>query len=508
MNLFFRNLIISFHLVVVVLFLHVGIAQAVVIYGIHLSSCQRELGIILHVEPLELTFLTLGGNIKKIKQYEVINVSYYNSSYLPLAETTQVNEIPSYVIKTRRGNEIVKLLQGWPVEFTNDKISFISSDGSDILIDRDNIWDINEELEDSKIERSAIANTSFQFYPPYQYRECNFNETFPFKNGAKTIYLYPQQTLSEPITIKKEFDRLYAGYDTIHKYVREKKFYGIPQNYTNLATLGLWLNSGSRYGSSSSRTGNLLPFIVNEKSEGPYSYQHQMVTGIAPIPKSTHEEPQTQISYEFKASYFHLMTMVDPNIVLVGSNYKWKGTDLKNNDIKYNDKFIFEFGFDYNAFAVGFRRYTLGYGVLYDDTFSGEDVYLSGTSITFINHLYRADLTFGSSDSNLNLKEVYRHNIRSMIETSFDIKFLRFNLDITTSNKWLYSYSFISKTSNFGNFIKADSVSNVLYLNYKYGPRYLIGAFAAIETLSVSSVTSAKKSVIYPKLGASFSLKF
>ena len=51
-----------------VLFIMLGslnAAQAVVIYGIHLSSCERELGVILHVEPLELTFLTLNGKTKK-----------------------------------------------------------------------------------------------------------------------------------------------------------------------------------------------------------------------------------------------------------------------------------------------------------------------------------------------------------------------------------------------------------------------------------------------------------
>lgn len=483
-------------------------AHAVVIYGIHLSSCERELGIILHVEPLELTFLTLDGKIKKIKRYEVINVSYYNSSYLPLAVTTQVYDIPSYVIKTRRGNEIVKLLQGWPVEFTNDKISFISSDGSDILINRDNIWDITEEFIDSKIERPIVVNTGFQFYPPYQYRECNFKETYPDNNASKIIQLYPQQTLSEPITIKKEFDRLFTGYDTIHKYVREKKFYGVPQIYTNLATLGLWLNSGSRYGSSNSRTGNLLPFIVNEKSEGPYSYQHQMITGIAPILKSTHEEPQSQFTYQFKASYFHLMTMLDPNMILVGTNYKWKNTDLKNNDIKYNDSIIFEFGFDYNAFAIGFRNHTLGYGILYNETFSESKISLSSTSFTFIDHLYRIELTFGSTLPNFESKDIFINNEKTSVKTSFDIQFSRLNLELTISEKWLYSYSLISKNSQFGNFIKSNSLSNVLYLNYKYGPRYLIGFFGAVENLSISTETVAKKNSIYPKLGASFSLKF
>ncbi len=191
-----------------------------------------------------------------------------------------------------------------------------------------------------------------------------------------------------------------------------------------------------------------------------------------------------------------------------GTNYKWKNTDLKNNDIKFNDTFIFEFGFDYGSFAVGLRNHALGYGVLYNDTFSESKVSLSSTSFSYINHLYRADLTFGSTAPNLESKEIYNNNLKSNIETSFDLNFARFNLDLTLFDRWLYSYSFISKNSNFGKFIKTNSISNVLYVNYKYGPRYLIGFFGAIEAVSVSTDSTTKKDFIYPKVGASFSLKF
>lgn len=512
MSSFFKSLIKSafFFVIFVILVLFIGIqnARAVVIYGIHLSSCERELGVILHVEPLEITFLTLNGNVKKIKRYEIINVSYYNSSFLPLASTARVDDIPSYIIKTRRGNEIVKLLQGWPVEFTNDKISFISSDGSDILINRDNIWDIAEVAIDSKIEKAKILTNTFQFYPPYQFKECDFNETYPNGKGSKLITLYPQQTLSEPITIKKEFDRLYQGYDTIHQYVREKQFYGVPQVYGNLATLGLWLNRGSRYGSSSSRTSNLLPFIVNEKSAGPYSYQHQMITGVAPIPKSTHEEPQSQFTYQFKASYFHLMAMIDPNIILVGNNYSWKQVDFDTNDIKFNDTFGFEFGFDYDAFAIGFRSQTLSYGALYDDYFTYGTSSLGSTNLSYHNHLFKIDFTSGASADAEERKDVIKNNIKSVVTTSFNFKFNRINLDLTLFDKWLYSYSLIQKQSQFGTFINANSTTHAVYLNYKYGPRYLLGGFIAAETQNVNTLNTDSKTHFYPKLGASASLKF
>jgi hypothetical protein len=512
LNLFFKNLIKStlFFLIFVFFILVMGIpnARAVVIYGLHLSSCERELGVILHVEPLEISFLTLDGILKKIKRYEIINVSYYNSTFLPLASTAQVEDIPSYIVKTRRGNEITKLLQGWPVEFTNDKISFISSDGSDILINRDNIWDIAEVDFDSKIEKSKTPNNTFQFYPPYQFKECNFSETYPNGKSARVIVLYPQQTLSEPITIKKEFDRLYQGYDTIHQYVREKQFYGVPQVYSNVATLGLWLNRGGRYGTSSSRTSNLLPFIVNEKSAGPYSYQHQMVTGVAPMSKSTHEEPQSQFTYQFKASYFHLMTMIDPNIILVGANYSWKPVDFAKNDIKINDTFGFEFGFDYDAFAIGLRSQTLNYGALYDDYFTKNITGLSSTSLSYHNHLFRLEFANGASPTEEEQFDVLKNSVKSRITTYFDLRFSRLNLDLTIFDKWQYSYSLIQKNSKLGSYISSDSSTHAVYLNYKYGPRYLLGGFLAIESQKIKTQNTTSDSRLFPKFGASFSLKF
>lgn len=485
-----------------------SVSEAVVIYGIHLSSCERALGVILHVEPLEITFLTLDGKVKKIKRYEIINVSYYESSFLPLAVNTEVTILPSYVIKTRRNNDIVELLRGWPVDFTNDKISFISSDGSDILINRDNIWDIAEVDGNGKIEKSKSNNSNFQFYPPYQFRDCEFDETYPINSTAKPITLYPQQTLSEPITIKKEFDRLYQGYDSIHQYLREKQFYGVPQVYSNLATLGVWLNTGSRYGSSSSRTSNLLPYIVNEKSAGPYSYQHQMVTGVAPIPKSTHEEPQSQFTYQFKASYFHLLTMIDPNLILVGYNYQWKANDFTANDIKSNDVFSFEFGFDYDSFAIGTGSRTIDWGLLFDNNFSSGTTALSVTSFVYHNHLLRLEYLTGSNGPNLDSKDLYKNNIKTSVLKSFDLKFDRLNLDLTIFEKWLISYSLISKELNLGDLIKTTSQSHAAYFNYKYSSRYLIGAFTALEAQSVTTLNSSTSNKLYPKLGATISLKF
>jgi hypothetical protein len=93
--------------------------------------------------------------------------------------------------------------------------------------------------------------------------------------------------------------------------------------------------------------------LENSFSTGPFSYQHQHLTGSAPLIRSTIEEPQTQISYRLKVDYAHMALMLDPNFFLLPEEkYNWTKDSLHHNDARLNEKYFLELGVAYGYFSI------------------------------------------------------------------------------------------------------------------------------------------------------------
>jgi hypothetical protein len=152
--------------------------------------------------------------------------------------------------------------------------------------------------------------------------------------------------------MKRELDRLQEGFAQVAHYESDQKFYPVPQLYRNRTSLGIWFPMGSRHGTSP-RRGRFAPLVIDELSMGPFRFQHLFLTGVTPNPALLHEEPQTQIYYRFKAAYFHASIMFDPELILVGEKYKWRGLDLDPSaDIRMSEMFALDLGFDLGPFSL------------------------------------------------------------------------------------------------------------------------------------------------------------
>ena len=77
----------SFFLLVFGLVLPLGLS-AVNISSVYFSSCNRENGVIIHVDENRVQMLGLDGAILDIPRYEIIYMSYY-----PLGEALKVPEM-------------------------------------------------------------------------------------------------------------------------------------------------------------------------------------------------------------------------------------------------------------------------------------------------------------------------------------------------------------------------------------------------------------------------------
>ncbi|MEC8224298.1 MAG: hypothetical protein VX020_10545, partial [SAR324 cluster bacterium] len=134
----------SFFLLIFGLVLPLGLS-AVNISSVYFSSCNRENGVIIHVDENRVQMLGLDGAILDIPRYEIIYMSYY-----PLGEALKVPEMKEptesklYTIKTLHNGDVVDLVSGWLIDHSDDRFSFLSLTGVEQVVDAEDIWDLEE----------------------------------------------------------------------------------------------------------------------------------------------------------------------------------------------------------------------------------------------------------------------------------------------------------------------------------------------------------------------------
>lgn len=326
------------------------------------------------------------------------------------------------------------------------------------------------------------------------------------KKGSQTLSVFPQQILSDPITIKREFDFLKAGYDKIKRYDREQDFYAVPMLYGNKTSLGIWHNFQSRYGGASKRGNNLTPVLTDEYSSDVFDYQQIFITGSAPIPKGVHEEGQTQAYYSFKASYFHLSAMMDPNLILVGQNYEWQASDFDSTDDRVNDSGFLEMGFDFGYWSIQLHMvHSVNLGVYHLGNFHADNLPLGGLGLKFQNHWLMIE-AMGASG-----KESDKENTPE--ETFMKMNWARLNVFLNHKKRWTWQYSLIHRKFDFeGPFqYSSTSLSNAIYAAYQWNYRFDLKGYVAVEShakdFGINSLDESE-SEVFPKLGTSISISF
>ena len=412
-------------------------AQALNLTALYQGACKRSLGVILEVGDERLTLLDLEGHFQEIRRFEVVYAAYYPVGQLPLEKTERPLTNP-LKISTIHQNELQTLAEGWAIDFSEAEISFLTLEGREIIIQRDSIWDIEELTLDQELKFQAQKTEPLDFVHPYPFAHCNGHAT-----GKK---IYPQQLLADPFMIKREFDRLETEDKVIHGYQENKVFYPVPQVYSNHNSLGLWMVSGSRYGSSRNRVNSFIPSFVSELSEGPYGFQRILVTGTAPMPYSLHEEPQSQFYYRLKADYVHFSIMYDFDRLLLGEErFKWSKLDLGPVDFRLNELQHISAGYDYGHWSAEYAWTPIQYGVNVENRFFKNRVDLNQLALRFQNRSFMTEFHYGfavdgkvdnivfseaDSPEMIAQKERLKKEIASAADYLTDIRHYRINLDL------------------------------------------------------------------------------
>ena len=501
------------------------------------SACEREIGIILKADDSKIFLLGLDGKIKQIRRFDIIYMAYYPVGQLNIQKIEASEHINTTTIKTLYKNRVTFLLEGWMINFSDNKMSFLTTEGTETVIDKNVIWDISFKKHDQKIPfKNREDEIPMRFVHPYPFAGCENEE----KEGLRQIF--PQHLLEDPLLIKVELDRLHQGYEALEVNVREKVFYPEPQVFTNISTLSIWGNMNLRYGSSTTRNSSFVPAIRSELSEGLYKYQRVIVTGTALMPYSVHEEPQTQFYYAMKSGYFHFSLMYDLNRFLVGdSRYKWQANDIQESDYRQNEISHLGAGFDYGNFAVDYTTASINYGVRHnEDHFHSDSMNLNRGSIYYRHRLLDVELYFGTDgksdekerkeivtpDDASPEEEAYFEYLRQQQalepEVKKDFLFYRFNLNLKDFETIHPKYSLIFHRFNFkigenrsgaGAFkYSGKSLTNALYLSSEIEEYdLLINGFISIEMIEnesgITEYTEQRKANI-AKAGISLGLVF
>lgn len=496
---FFSRLIL-----VALLLLTARPAFALNVLGVYRAACDRVMGVVVRVERRDVHLLTLSGELVTIPRHEIVSLTYYPVPSLPLSDITLGADFPVYRVKALQGKQIVNLVEGWPIDYSEEKISFLQRDGKDLVINRDSIWSL--EIVPSALQQ-AMATRAADGLDYAHPQASGFCEGAQTAEGRRQVF--PQQFLNDEVVIKRELDRLQEGYEKVEKYSHDQLFYAVPEIYRNETSLGLWLSLGSRHGANDRRN-NLTPLLTDELSFGPFGYQHVIMTGSAPNRLLIHEEPQTQIFYAFKAAYFHASVFFDPNLVLVGSKYTWRYSDFSNNDAndRWVESFLIELGFDIGNFSlqiVPLSVGSIGMGGKVGYRKTDQDLWRIGPR--FVHQLFQADITAGTASGGGDRLTYARANLDVPLSSQITVGWSGIYRSVSAQQVWDWQtttiYDSVPRTYS------SDTVVNAFRVRALLGHRAVIEANFSIERASGTLEGAARSQTsLYPKGGICGSFRF
>ena len=137
LNLFYRLLLI----------LAVCVLLSESVLGVQLSAvytgaCDREIGVILSVDDAKIHLLNLQGDTKTIRRFEIIYIAQYPLGKFSIPRIGPSENLEIIEIKTLYGNKVVNLLEGWMTNYSDESISFFTTEGIETVVDKNHIWDI------------------------------------------------------------------------------------------------------------------------------------------------------------------------------------------------------------------------------------------------------------------------------------------------------------------------------------------------------------------------------
>jgi hypothetical protein len=263
--------------------------------------------------------------------------------------------------------------------------------------------------------------------------------------------------------------------------------------------------------------------LVDELALGPFRYQHLFLSGAAPNDMFLHHEAQSQLFYRFKAAYFHTSVFFDPNLLLVGTKYRWREEDFEDQslDDRLSETLGIEFGFDWGPFAVELYPAVIGQAGVkigdFFDVFSEHNMWRAGARLTFPT--WRAQLAVGltaTEDAAERLTEADGLPVIVFWTTRWDYQYARLNLGWRPIADLDLAVSAIARGLQFdargqdfggGSVVPGDveyestSLSTSVQVSYALGHRFSVGGHGIVEVHRREGTDFASSTRTLPRFG-------
>ena len=177
LNFYYKKGVIFLTVAILVLCVFSSRLLAIQYSAIYTSACEREIGIILKVDDSKIFLLDLKGEIKQMRRFDIIYMAYYPVGQLNIPKIEASEHINTTVIKTLYKNRVTFLLEGWMINYSDNKLSFLTTDGTETVIDNNVIWDISFKKHDRSIPfKNKDGEIQIHFVNPYPFAGCENKE--------------------------------------------------------------------------------------------------------------------------------------------------------------------------------------------------------------------------------------------------------------------------------------------------------------------------------------------
>ena len=466
-------------------------AMAIDVLGIYSTVCDRSVGILLDVDAANIYFLNLDGNITQVPRYEIASMAVYPTDAVPIRTIRHDldRDIGYVAVKTKHENEIVPLVDGWPIQFYQDKISFLNKEGQEVVIDRESIWEI-DITDTPKTQTIRSQNTArYQFIHPYSQYDCK--KEFHGNRRGRTVSVFPEEYISSPVSIKRRLDTIMEHHATLRDYDRQQKFYAVPQVYRNQTSLGYWFSVGSRHGASKNRSNNFTPDSQQRVLVRPLRLPTHLPLGQRPPRGTRPRGTPDPVLLPPQGGLLQLLHVFRPSFMLLGGDkYQWQLDDLKDDGDRVAEFFAMSFGLDFGHFSIFTQGSNAEHGFRSGDVFANTGGAIRKIGFRYQNHWTSMELITGTGETSEYLA----------LENS---SLMRYNLKLNLWGNMSYDYSFINRTFTgyqqdiseldlYTDIEEASKViyegksyTNAVYGSYRWKYKYIFRAMLAHEILKV-----------------------
>jgi|GEM_PF-6220345 len=280
--------------ILIKLFFSFSVAEAVEMYSVFDKSCNEHQGYFIGSDESNYSFLTVKGAYKQFEESDIKGVLVYNFVSPPISQI-KVNKATTSKLKvlTVSNEGEVNSFSGFPIQFIEDLVVFLGSDGAVRVYKLDRVQKIRPAQALKAKLKKSVAKLDIKSSGYIQ--SC-------LKSG-KNGNIRPNRILVDAIKIKQFLKSYRVGYDDLESFQERTYLYARPKLFTQKTRFGI-ISQDAVEQSSGNLNLDVLPFF--EWSSGKfYGVQgHTQLIGVFDE-FGADLDPFLGFRTEVKAHFFH-----------------------------------------------------------------------------------------------------------------------------------------------------------------------------------------------------------